>query len=321
MMRLLIAACLVLAGCASTKINPNGYIRTTGEGSSLEQAKQAAFREAIQIQVGTIVISERESNSLKTIKDDIMVHSSGYVDDYKIIDQRNSGSRVSITVDVKVRASKIADRLLNRSGSSVDVQGDRLSTQYNSYLGERKTGDAVLNRLLTDFPAVAMSIKQERHEFVLDAYRNAMIIVPYEIRWQPKYLTALKEVLGNLQEGDSDNYADRVVVLSKNEGSWFGNRQTYHFTDKVRVNKIKEKLNQQIMIRASVQSRNEKEIYSGCFLSTQTFRGTHPTGPYVVWGNDVEKRHIEIRVDMNSQLARNLKDADKVVLTLQASDC
>jgi uncharacterized protein YrrD len=318
---LMIVACLVLASCASTKIDQNGYIRTTGEGSSLEQAKQVAFREAIQIQVGTIVLSERESNNLRTIKDDILVHSSGYVDDYKVINQSNSGNRVSVTVDVKVRTSKIADRLLNRGGSSGDIQGDRASTQYSSYMSERKSGDAVLARLLSDFPAVAMSIKQERHEFKLDAYRNAMIIIPYEIRWQPKYLAALKEALGGLQDGDTSHYAASVIVLSKNEGDWFGNKRAYHFNDKVRVQQIKDALNQQIMIKAKVSTFTGKELYSGCFMSTQTFRGTHPSGPYVVWGNDVEQRYVEIKIDPNSSLARNLKDAEKIELTLQANDC
>ncbi len=48
--------------------NANNYIRVTGEGATLEQAKENAFIEAIQIRVGMVVLSERESNLRKLEK-------------------------------------------------------------------------------------------------------------------------------------------------------------------------------------------------------------------------------------------------------------
>jgi hypothetical protein len=43
------------------------YIRVVGEGVTLEIAKEHAFREAVQIRAGTIVLSEREITIRKIV--------------------------------------------------------------------------------------------------------------------------------------------------------------------------------------------------------------------------------------------------------------
>ena len=83
MLRLLcLVACLLFA---NTVIADNKYIRVVGEGSTVEQAKEDAFRTAVQQQAGAIVLSERQSNLGKLDKDNISLFSAGYVDDFKII--------------------------------------------------------------------------------------------------------------------------------------------------------------------------------------------------------------------------------------------
>ena len=49
----------------------NDYIRVTGEAATIEQAKENAFREAVQIRAGTIVLSGRESNLTSLVKDNM----------------------------------------------------------------------------------------------------------------------------------------------------------------------------------------------------------------------------------------------------------
>ena len=61
------------------------YIRVVGEGNTIEQAKENAFRTAVQQRAGAVVLSERQSNLGNLSKDNISVFSAGYVDDFKII--------------------------------------------------------------------------------------------------------------------------------------------------------------------------------------------------------------------------------------------
>jgi predicted RNase H-like HicB family nuclease len=60
-------------------------LQVSGQGATFEEAKQNAFRTAIEFTVGSVVTSERESNNYKLVKDEILVYSAGYVTDYKII--------------------------------------------------------------------------------------------------------------------------------------------------------------------------------------------------------------------------------------------
>ena len=84
MSRLLcLVVCLVL--CACSTVGSDNYITVTGTGSTFERAKQDAFREAVQIKVGSAVVSERMSTVDSLVKDDIIVHSAGYVDDFKVL--------------------------------------------------------------------------------------------------------------------------------------------------------------------------------------------------------------------------------------------
>jgi hypothetical protein len=58
-----------------------------GNGTTLENAKNDAFRNAITMIVGTAVLSERESRKDNLTKDDLINYSAGYVDRYQIINK------------------------------------------------------------------------------------------------------------------------------------------------------------------------------------------------------------------------------------------
>ena len=53
-------------------------IRTQGRGSTFEEAKNEAFRSAIEIKVGSAIVSEQETFNDK-VRDEIVNYSAGYV--------------------------------------------------------------------------------------------------------------------------------------------------------------------------------------------------------------------------------------------------
>jgi hypothetical protein len=130
---LLLTVCFILTACASTSKSDN-YFRATGIGNTYEEAKQNAFKEAIEYQVGVVIASERESYNDKLIKNEILAYSSAFVDEYKIISQQNIGNKIQLVVDVKLSLLRLSDRILSKGKDSKNLDGAKHDNQYKSFL-------------------------------------------------------------------------------------------------------------------------------------------------------------------------------------------
>lgn len=325
---------LFMTACASnikTSAGTNGSntsLRVIGTGSTVESAKNNGFASAIEIAVGSVVLTDTEVQGNTLIRDEIIKHSAGYVDDFKIINQTYINGQHTLVMDVDVKSSRIHERLLNRSPSSI-VEGPKLANQYNTYINERGTGDRVLQKLLNEFPNNAMTVTQGKTEFKLDGQRNGILVVPFELRWNYRYITALNEALTVLQDKPELQYfntqcmcyksPERIVTMAKDPNAWLiGERKIFHFNDSVRARNVREALSQPIMLHVKVSSLEGKTLYSQCYNTNQTFRGTHDQNTFVVFGNDVEKNTVQINV--NEDL-KSLKNAEKVELTVRGQSC
>lgn len=322
---LALAITLFISACASNiktsqPVNgTNSQLRVIGTGTTVEQAKNNGFTSAIEFAVGAVVLTDVEVRGNTLVRDEIIKHSAGYVDDFKIVEQTYINGQYQLVMDVDVKSSRIHERLLGKSKASVAIEGERMSNQYTSYMKERHTGDQVLNKLLYDFPSNAMTLTQGKTQFMLDGYRNPVLVIPFEIRWNYRYLTAMNEALKLLEEKSGDR-PDSITIMSKNPNAMLiGETNVYRFNDGVRFQRIKDALNQQIKIHATILDLNGKVIYSACYNSSQTFRGNYSTSKYVVYGNDVERDHV--RLVMDDDLQKKFKNADKVELTVKGKTC
>jgi uncharacterized protein YaiI (UPF0178 family) len=152
-----LVACLLFV---SSAVAENNYIRVVGTAPTLEQAKELAFREAIQIRVGTIVLSERESSFENTLKDNVSVYSAGYVDDFKIISIVPKNSNVVVTMDVLVADSKLLNQRLSQGKDKKSFDGEKVATNINSYLSQKQKGDEMLKVVMGTYPKNAFLINQ-----------------------------------------------------------------------------------------------------------------------------------------------------------------
>ncbi len=134
---LLLTVCFILTACASTPKFDN-YIRTTGIGHTYEEAKNNAFKEAIEYQVGVVIASERESYNEKLVKNEILAYSSAFVDEYKIISQQNIGNKVQLVIDVKLSLLRLSDRILSKGKDSKNLDGAKHDNQYKSFLENKQ---------------------------------------------------------------------------------------------------------------------------------------------------------------------------------------
>lgn len=325
---LLIVFMLSLTACASTTVPKTsnnmpdaGIIRVIGTGSNKEEAKINGFTTAIEIAVGSVILTDKESVNSQLVRDDILKHSSGYVDDYKIINESTNFKGISLVMDVTVKSSKIAERVLNRGKSEGVIEGERLDTQYKSYSNSKATGDRLLNTVLNDYPMRAFNITQGKVDFKLDNRRNPVIEIPYTLKWNYKYLTALNEALKITSDPYENNSAqERIFVASKDPNAWLlGTTDRYYFNDKVSPAIVKQHLVGYISINMRLLDKFGMKVLEGC-AKTISFNGVNNVNPTIIDGN---KSIDEIMVVSFTKpnMIQKVDKIDRVELSVTNGQC
>lgn len=313
--------CLVLAGCASTK--QSAYIdqpvRVTGEGRTYEEARKNAFSTAMEYAVGAVVVTDTQIQNKRLVKDDILKHSSGYVDDFTIISRIDGKDSVTVIMDVKVKHSAIAERIINIQSSNGQIQGERLDGLHSSFIQSRQTGDHLLRKVLDDYPKHAFNVKAGTVEYMLNINRLPVIIVPYEVTWNYKYLTALNEALEQTQN-KKDRYIkqEQINVISKSPASWLlGSTDKYYFNDEIRSDMIKRGLSKMIFVKTTLRDGAGNILKVGCD-NGRIMSGTDPKGTFVIDGNAIIEEQAERIVKVN---ARSMSDISSVEVSIESQPC
>lgn len=262
---------LLLAGCATT--TKSEFIRTSGEGNTFEQAKLAAFREAIQIKVGAVVLSERLHNVEKTVQDDITVHSSGYVDDYKVINTSNRNGTYHVTVDVLVAESKLANQILTTAKSEKNFAGDRATNAYSTYMNQATDADKLISRVLSGYPRHAFILEQGHYLLGVDQFRTGKLKIPFTVRWSKDYLTSVDEIVRRYE--DKRGAVDRIMYKPMNivefygkNDNYFGKNSKYEIVDQRLLNTIVNSMYgvNEMRIRTDVYDGNHNSMYTTCVV-------------------------------------------------------
>lgn len=212
---------------------PVHYIQVESTAPDLETAKQQAFRQAIELVVGTVVVNETESKRQQLIRNDVINHSSGFVDRYKILNQTEVNGSVKITVDIWVAHSAIANRILNNSTTAGELDGDRIHAQASTALNQLATGERLLNTVLADFPQRAFDVKIGVAEVMIDSRRQIQISVPITVTWNQTYIKSLEDALSRINQyrrcgewlADCSRLPSIVIkksgLLAQDTGAWF----------------------------------------------------------------------------------------------------
>ena len=314
MKKLLLALCLVVPLANA--------IQVSGEGSTFEEAKLNAFKTAIEYEAGTIVVSERDSTNYKLIKNEILVYSSAYITNYKIINTFKSGNQVHVVVDVDVSSNKISDRILG-VGSKPTMVESKHDTQYQTYIENKNNGDRILLQVLKDYPVKAFTVTQGPHALAVDVYRNAILEIPIEFKWNYNYITSLNDTLSALEDGSHGllkQSPGNITIMAKDPKDYvFGKKSIYRFNDVLITQAIKESfLQNQPRIQITITGRGVV-VYKNCFVP-DSFVGKRPAFfstevDLILYGNQVEKNIIKLELRNMPTL---LRDAERIDLAVVA---
>lgn len=297
-----LVACLLFVGSA---VAGNNYIRVVSTAPTLEQAKELAFREAIQIRVGTIVLSERESSFENTLKDNVSVYSAGYVDDYKVISVVPKNYLVEVTVDVLVADSKLMNQKLSQGKDKKSFDGEKVVTTLNSFLYQKQKGDQLLQTVMGSYPKNAFVINQQPYVLSLDSYRNTILKIPYTIQWNNDFIVSMREAMGLLEDNTYRPGAmapANIVITDKNNSQ--GDKNWFKFNDMPILQNVKTELSGRKELRISMDliDGNGKSLYKQCYAPDSianrkpVFYNMNDRRGIFIFGNGIESGILNLQI-------------------------
>lgn len=237
------------------------YIEVTGEGRTVDEARNTAFRVAVESAIGSIMSSESEVQNGRLARDEIISYASGHVDKYEVLSQQPSPLGVKITMKVWVKRSTLSNRLLNVSEKSGEVDGARASVQLKTIGQERNTGDQLVSTVLRDFPKRAFDIDLKATELKYGD-RRGMLEVPFVVSWNKDYLSSLWAAL-NATAQNSLNYQSKISVAS---GLFGGIGGTAKFDDAVKYDQIVDTfVNSGPSLLITIKSTSNSVLYRKCY--------------------------------------------------------
>jgi hypothetical protein len=243
---ILIAITVILTGCstiATSDIPSYGPFLVKGYGNNLEEAKQAAFRSAVEEVMGTVIVSEKEVVNSNVIKNQILTHSSGYIDSFEIVNTQINPNTMSYTIIMKVtiKPTMINDYKLYVAKADMKFNGEQVAARLDSYTEERDKGDAMLKDILKDFPERGLDLKVGEISFQLNETRDKSIVIPYELSLNNNYLANLARVLHSVEDMKCKAFCDqvpKVMIRYKEKGKFVATTETIYFNDMVKNNLV-----------------------------------------------------------------------------------
>jgi len=302
---LCLVTCFLVANIA---VADTKFIRVSGEGTTVEQAKENAFRTAVQQRAGAIVLSERQLNNDKLTKDNVSLFSAGFVDDFKIIDINQNGSTIKITLDVLVSESKLLNQVLNTGETTQGINGERASTALNTFVDSKEKGDRMLDMVLSTYPKNAFIVEQKPFILSVDIYRNAVISVPYSLKWNYDYILAMNEAMSLIEDkvGFLTLAPSNVIIMAKNpKDLLFGSKNLYKFNDVPRLSRIKNAMlgRNEVRIMLAISDNAGAMLYNTCYIPDsvtgrkRSFYGIGEPTVLTLYGNEFESGELQVKFD------------------------
>ncbi len=312
---------LVLVACLVFSLNSlaNSYITVTGEGSSLAEAKENAFREAIQIKIGTIVLSGRESTVEKIKRDDISVFSAGYVTDYKTLLVNDLGKKVVVTLDVLVKESKLIDQTLNTGKTTKVIDGDQSLTSINTFLKQKKQADSLLASVMTTYPKNAFTLKQSTHKILVDMYRNVIIEVPYSLEWNSDFVNSFNNAMTAVSDTNGSTQSNHIPIVK------VGGRSAIKINDIDLVENTKDQLSydNELQLKLDIKDKNFNSIFQTCYVpkyKNGRFFAVGDPSELLIFDNVTDSGSVKLT--LKSRETMMLEQATKIELSVASkADC
>lgn len=288
-------------------------VRVVGIGKSLDEAKQNAFKMAVQYRAGIVMLSDRESRNLELVKNEISAYSAGYVDNFNLLSQKIVNGTYEVILEVFVSDSRISQRLLSKGTSIQNFETERHTEQINSLIHERITGDKLLKQVMDDYPLRAYNIQQLPYKIQFDSQRNLQLFVPYVIQWNINFLNAFVELMNIIEEGKGNitqRYPGNVNIVTTQGYTEY--QKQYKFFDLIRVNSLRRHFTEdnEVRLQLIVKDWQGRSIGTKCYIPDFVVGKHKPMyslgvpNTLTVWASEIERNHVQLNFTYSGDLSK-----------------
>lgn len=225
---------IAMYGCASSPASQTyGPYNVVGVGNTCDQAKEMAFRTAVEQSFGTAVMGEKQMKNDVLTRDEVLSHSSGFIEDYKILSTEKNPTGCSIRLSATVRPSMVNKYVFNSASDEKNHNGEVVGAKIKTYNDAKNRSDATLDGLFTDYVNRAYKVRQGKTTYETDAYRNTVMRVHFEVEMNDDFIKALNYTLGKLQDKCTGNCSrvPKFVVKNIPDNSVIPKFNHYFFAD------------------------------------------------------------------------------------------
>jgi hypothetical protein len=134
-------------------------VTAEGVGTTPEEARTDAIREAVRKVTGALVIGTTTVENDKVIKDKVLTYSDGVIvgDSYKEVDRKKEGDIWRIKISATVINRKLAKRLVDAGFEVRKIDGEGIAAAVLSRVEARKKATELLQVALEDIPKMVVA--------------------------------------------------------------------------------------------------------------------------------------------------------------------
>ena len=136
-------------------------VRVTGEGATRTKALEDATRQAVQLALEQLVVTDRKIVNDELVRDETISTLNGFIKKRKILATRKADGQIEvdaqITVSRKQITNYIGEHSADQSGSNID--GNSLGSEIERQRSAAKSSNALIQRLMRGFPLNATDVR------------------------------------------------------------------------------------------------------------------------------------------------------------------
>lgn len=210
----------ILLCCSAIAQTPNVTIQVTGAGSTLDEARTEAVRQALQRALRQLVVVDRAIAGDAILRDKVMSTMNGYVDKFKELGIQRSGSGYEVNAEVTISASRIENFIGVTAAGGGAFSGPLLSNEQGRILAQKdaeklqaRARGEILGRLLMNHPTQTYDIQLLKIDLSPDNPNT--YILEMQASLKPTFIRSLAETVSALSE-----YECRPKPVSAMESFW-----------------------------------------------------------------------------------------------------
>jgi hypothetical protein len=196
MLGLRIILTLMAIACSAGVAWSDVTVKVTGSGATRTAALEDATRQAVQLAMEQLVVTDRKIVNDEIVRDETISTLNGFIKKRKILATRKSAGEVEIDALITVSERQVTNYIgdispgnKDRDGTAID--GTTLGSELERQRGAADSSRALINRLLRGFPLNALDVKIESARISGDD-RN-ILEVTTRLRWKSDFLKAFSQ--------------------------------------------------------------------------------------------------------------------------------